>query len=67
MIFIPYDMDRCFGTICGWNPTGDGMTSVSPFSQSAAGANQNQANPIYIKTVDEGGYYVAEYNDYKAL
>ena len=61
MIFIPYDMDRCFGTTCGWNPTGDGMTTVSPFSQSAAGANQNQANPIYIKTVDEGGYYVAEF------
>lgn len=61
MIFIPYDMDRCFGTICGWNPTGDGMTTVSPFSKYAAGANQNQANPIYIKTVNEGGYYVAEF------
>lgn len=61
MIFIPYDLDRCFGVTCGWNPTGDGMTSVSPFSKYAAGANQNQANPIYVKTVDEGGYYVAEF------
>lgn len=61
MVFIPYDMDRCFGVTCGWNPTGDGMTTVSPFSKYAAGANQNQANPLYIKTVDEGGYYVKEY------
>lgn len=61
MIFIPYDMDRCFGVICGWDPTGDGMTTVNPFSKYAAGANQNQANPIYVKTVDEGGYYVAEF------
>ena len=37
------------------------MTAVSPFSQDAAGASQSQKNPIYIKTVAEGGYYVAEF------
>ncbi len=61
VIFIPYDMDRCFGVTKGYNPNGDGMTSVSPFSKYAAGANTRQSNPLYIYTVDEGGYYVSEF------
>ena len=54
-------MDRCFGVTNGWDPTGNGMTAVSPFSQNAEGAGHSQGNPLYIKTVDEGGYYIAEY------
>lgn len=61
LIIIPYDMDRCFGVTNGWDPTGNGMTAVNPFSQNAEGAGQSQRNPLYVKTVDEGGYYVAEY------
>ena len=61
MIFIPYDMDRCFGVIHDWDPTGDGMTTVNPFSKYASGAGELQTNPLYVKTVDEGGYYVAEF------
>ena len=61
LVIIPYDMDRCFGVTHGWDPTGTGMTTVNPFSQNAEGAGQNQQNPLYVKTVDEGGYYVAEY------
>ena len=61
LIIIPYDMDRCFGITNGWDPTGNGMTAVSPFSQNAEGAGHSQGNPLYIKTVDEGGYYIAEY------
>ncbi len=61
VIFIPYDMDRCLGVTNGWNPDGTGMTEVNPFSKYAAGANENQANPLYRYTVDEGGFYVKEF------
>lgn len=60
-VFIPYDLDRCLGVTKDWNPTGDGMSKVSPFSQYASGANEPQKNPLYIYTVDEGGYYVTEF------
>ena len=61
VVFIPYDMDRCLGVTNGWNPDGTGMTKVNPFSKYAAGANENQANPLYRYTVDEGGFYVKEF------
>lgn len=61
VVIIPYDLDRCLGVTNGWDPTGNGMTTVNPYSQSAAGAGQNQRNPLYVKTVDEGGFYVAEF------
>lgn len=60
-IFIPCDLDRCFGVTKHWNPNGDGMTSVDPYSTMAAGAGEEQANPLYKKTVCEGGYYIDEY------
>ena len=60
-IFIPCDLDRCFGVTKDWNPNGDGMVSVSPYSDMAAGAWEMQANPLYKKTVCEGGYYIEEY------
>ena len=61
VVFIPYDLDRCFGVTNGWDPTGNGLTTVSPFSQNAEGAGQSQRNPLYIKTVNEGGFYVGEF------
>lgn len=63
VIFIPYDMDRCFGVTKGYNPNGNGMSSVNPFSKYALGANSKQINPLYIYTVDEGGYFVSEFAD----
>lgn len=60
-VFIPYDCDRVFGVTKTWNPTGDGMTSVSPFSTMAEGARSEQKNPLYRLTVDEGGYYLNDY------
>ncbi len=60
-IFIPYDNDRTFGVTNGWNPTGDGCTNVNPYSTDAVGLKEVQENPVYIYTVDKGGYYVSEY------
>jgi len=60
-IFIPYDSDRCFGVTKEWNPSGDGMTGVNPFSTMADGAKVEQENPLFIHTVDEGGLYIDEY------
>ncbi len=60
-IFIPCDNDRCFGVTKEWNPTGDGMTSVNPFSTMADGAICEQENPLFIHTVDAGGYFIDEY------
>ncbi len=61
VIFIPYDMDRCYGVTKGWNPNGNGMSESNPFSKNAEGANTRQNNPLYIYTVDEGGYFVSEF------
>ena len=63
VVFIPCDLDRCFGVTSGWNPSGNGMTDINPFSKYAAGANSRQPNPLYIYTVDEGGYYVSEFGE----
>lgn len=62
-IFIPYDLDRCFGVTNGWNPTGNGMTEVSPFSSNAEGANRGQNNPVYKYSVCQGGFYISEFGD----
>ncbi len=60
-IFIPYDNDRCFGATKEWNPTGDAMTGVNPFSTMADGAMVKQKNPLFIHTVDAGGMYIDEF------
>lgn len=61
-IFIPYDQDRVLGITKDWNPSGDAMTSVSPFSTKASGANSPQKNPLYTNTVDrENGKFLEEY------
>ena len=63
-IFIPCDLDRCFGLTRGWNPSGDGMVSVSPFSKRAIGANgEQQQNPLYLKNVCRDGFYIEEYTE----
>ncbi len=60
-IFIPYDVDRVFGLTKDWNPTGDAMTSVDPFSQKAESMGIAQENPLYIHTVNRDGYYTEEF------
>lgn len=62
-IFIPYDVDRVFGLTKDWNPTGDAMTGVNPFSTRAESMNIPQENPLYIHTVNAGGYYVEEFRE----
>lgn len=60
-IFIPYDCDRVFGVTMGWNPKGNGMTDVDPFTTKAEGANEDQKNPLFRYTTDKGGYYNDEF------
>lgn len=62
-VFIPYDVDRVFGLTKDWNPTGDAMTGVNPFSSKAESMNIPQENPLYIHTVNQGGYYVEEFTE----
>ncbi len=58
MIVIPYDMDRGLG-VNTWNPSGNGMTTVDPFSKwNACG---NQESPLFLKSVCSGGLFVNEY------
>jgi len=60
-VFIPYDVDRVFGLTKDWNPLGNAMTDVNPFSTKAESMNIPQENPLYIHTVNEGGFYVEEF------
>jgi spore coat protein CotH len=61
-IMIPYDLDRCMGVTTGYNPTGNGNTKVSPFSEWAQGKGERQANPVYKYSVIRNAYYVDEYS-----
>ena len=54
-IFIPYDNDRTLGITMGYNPDGTGMTAQSPYSEKAAGINQNQANPLIKEAIKSNG------------
>ncbi|MCH5351494.1 MAG: CotH kinase family protein [Clostridiales bacterium] len=56
---IPYDYDRCFGINKDWNPSGDGMISAGPYDTRSHGANRQNSNPLYTKTVLSGG--IAKY------
>jgi spore coat protein CotH len=60
-IFIPYDVDRVFGLTKDWNPTGDAMTNIDPFSTRAESMGIEQENPLYIHTVNKGGFYTEEF------
>lgn len=66
-VFIPYDCDRVFGVTKTWNPTGDGMTNVDPFTTQATGANEDQKNPLFRNTTDQGGYYMDEFAEQLTL
>ena len=52
---IPYDYDRCFGINKDWNPSGNGMTQAGPFDTYSYGANRQNSNPLYTKTILAGG------------
>lgn len=54
---IPFDYDRCFGINRDWNPSGDGMTTITPYTTSSPNGKIN--NPLYTKTILQGG--IAEY------
>ncbi len=65
--FIPYDFDRCFGIGVDWNPDGEWLKQVSPFSSKQKGNNNsNQSNKLYLKTVigslsKDNGTVITEY------
>jgi spore coat protein CotH len=61
MLVIPYDMDRGLG-VNTWNPTGHGMTEEDPYSKKALG-NGDQKNPLFLKTVCQGGMFISEYTE----
>ena len=54
-VFIPYDFDRCLGINREWNPSGHSHTRDNPYGEG------NQRNPLFRYSVDEGGFYTAEY------
>ena len=63
-VFIPCDLDRTFGVTNGFNPSGDALVSISPYSKRAIGANgEQQKNPLYVNTVCRDGYYIEEYTE----
>ena len=66
-VVIPYDFDRCLGLTYEWNPTGNGVTKDDPFTDRLAASDNNggqgQKNPLYLKTVVKGGWFVKEYSD----
>lgn len=68
LVLIPYDYDRCLGVTTHWNPTGTGVTDDNPFgdrllgfARDQRGDYQQQGNPLFIYSVDMGGYFVREY------
>lgn len=65
-VLIPYDYDRCLGVTVDYNPSGHAMTRDDPFSDLREGAQngpQEQENPLFIYSVEKGGFYVREYAD----
>lgn len=60
-VFITYDNDHAY--YAGWDPTGDHMMSVSPYSVYAQGQGEILENPLFLLTVCAGGRYVEEYRE----
>lgn len=60
-VFIPYDFDRCLGVTYGADPSGNGMTQVSPYSNEALLQRETQKNPIYKYAISQTGAYKNEY------
>lgn len=62
-VLIPYDLDRTMGVTDGYNPSGNGMTAVSPFSNYAQGTGQEQKCPLYKYSVTRSyGLYKDEFS-----
>jgi len=61
-VFVPYDVDRGLGNMGTWDPSGDAMMGVTPYSSQAYGyweENKTQRNPLYRFTIMDGA--VAEF------
>ena len=52
-IFIPYDMDRCYGTTRDMNPFGDGTSKVDPLTTKYSFGDQK--NPLILRSVTNSG------------
>ena len=61
VLFIPYDMDRGLGVNKDWNPSGNHMTTDSPFSDTAIGNGSKQKNPLFTKGILNSSFYKNEY------
>lgn len=61
IVFIPYDLDRCFGVTC--QRDGFDMSTVSPYSKTAMCTKSSQNNPLFKYTVTTSGYFINEYTD----
>ena len=66
-VIIPYDLDRCLGITYEWDPTGNAVTQINPFTEEMAAVDgigaHGQRNPLYLYSVVRGGFYVQEYAD----
>lgn len=62
-IFIPYDNDRTYGLRHNYDPSGQAMSNVSPFSMKATGANYDRAkvNKIFQFACASSGVYLEDY------
>ncbi len=67
-VFMPYDFDRAFGVNGNWDPTGNSMTEVGPYSDDAEGywGDSYNINPLYRATVMSTAHPAlrSQYTDY---
>ena len=61
MMIIPYDLDRGLGVNKDWNPSGDHMTTDSPFSDKAIGNGSTQKNPLFTKGILNANFFKNDY------
>ena len=52
-VFIPYDMDRCYGTTKDMNPFGDGTSKVDPLTTKYSFGDQK--NPLILRSITSRG------------
>lgn len=63
-IFIPYDYEVCLGNTYAWNPSVDGLTTRSPYSDIAVGTGETQLNPLINLTISTDGMYKQQFAEY---
>lgn len=51
---IPYDYDRCFGANMDWNPS-ESMVNMTPYTTKTTMDGNSIKNPLYTKTILDGG------------